>query len=315
MPLPDGSSASRLQLPPGPWATVLDCLCARFPTVARATWVDRFARGLVLDAVGVALPVDAPFRTGVEIRYFREVPDEPVIPFAEQVLFVDEQLVVADKPHFLPVVPAGRFVRETLLARLVRRLGNVDLVPLHRIDRGTAGLVMFSANPATRAAYQDLFRLRRIDKRYEALAPAPALALAELERESVLVRRSRIVPGEPFFRMREAAGEEAGAANSETRVEVVERGGPVWRYALVPLTGRKHQLRVHMAALGAPILHDPMYPALLERAGDDYSRPLQLLAKSLAFVDPLSGQTRRFESGRQLQAMAIREPATGAGTV
>ena len=299
----DGAS-SRLQLPPGPWATVLDCLCARFPAVAREAWVDRFGRGRVTDAAGVALTLEAPFRAGAEIRYFREVPDEAPIPFVEMILYADAHLVVADKPHFLPVVPAGRFVRETLLARLVRRLGNADLVPLHRIDRDTAGLVLFSADPATRAAYQDLFRLRRIDKRYEALAPAlPALA-----REPVLVRRSRLLPGEPFFRMREATAAEAGAANSETRVAVVERGGRAWRYALSPVTGRTHQLRVHMAALGAPILNDAMYPELQKRADDDHSRPLQLLAKSLAFIDPLSGEERRFESGRRLQDVATRQP-------
>ena len=275
---------------------MLDCLCERFPAVAREVWMDRFGRGRVLDAEGAALALGAPFRVGAEVRYFREVPDEAPIPFVETVLYADAHLVVADKPHFLPVVPAGRFVRETLLARLVHRLGNADLVPLHRIDRDTAGLVLFSANPATRAAYQDLFRLRRIDKRYEALAPA----LLALERESMLVRRSRLVTGEPFFRMREATAAEAGADNSETRVEVVERDGPIWRYALSPVTGRKHQLRVHMAALGAPILDDPMYPQLRERADDDYSRPLQLLAKSLAFVDPLNGHARHFQSGLTL---------------
>lgn len=301
---PQGSPASRLQLPPGPWATVLECLSARFPRIAREVWVGRFARGLVQDAAGAVLAVDAPYRLGAEVRYFREVAAEPRVPFEETVLHADADLVVADKPHFLPVTPAGAYVRETLLARLVHRLGNRALVPLHRIDRDTAGLVLFSANPATRAAYQDLFRLRRIEKAYEALAPR----LPELERESVLVRRSRIVPGEPFFRMREAHAGEEGAANSETRVAVIERDGPIWRYALAPVTGRKHQLRVHMAALGAPILHDPMYPELLERADNDHSRPLQLLAKSLAFVDPLSGQARRFESGRQLQGGMIREP-------
>jgi len=286
----DGLAPSRLQLPPGPWTTVFECLCARFPGVGSRAWRDRFARGRVLDAAGRALPVDAPYRVGAEIRYYREVIDEPRIPFEETVLHVDEHLVVVDKPHFLPVVPAGRFVRETLLARLVQRFGNADLVPLHRIDRTTAGLVLFSLNPATRRAYQDLFRQRQIVKGYEALAPAlPAL-------DFPLLRRSRIEAGEPFFRMREVEGE----PNSETRIEVLAREGAQWRYSLSPVTGRKHQLRVHMAALGAPILNDALYPELLAEAADDYARPLQLLAKSLAFEDPVSGAPRRFESQRIL---------------
>jgi tRNA pseudouridine32 synthase/23S rRNA pseudouridine746 synthase len=286
----DGLAPSRLQLPPGPWPTVLDCLCARFPLIPREVWLDRFARGRVLDADGAPLAVDAPYRLGAEIRYFREVADEAAIPFQETLLHVDAHLVVADKPHFLPVTPAGGHVRETLLARLVQRLGNPDLVPLHRIDRDTAGLVLFSADPATRAAYQALFRERRIHKRYEAIAPALP------ERVFPLVHASRLEAGEPFFRMREVEG----MANSETRVEVIERRGALWRYALEPVTGRKHQLRVHMAALGAPICNDRLYPRLLAADVGDYSWPLQLLARGLAFVDPLSGVERCFESGLRL---------------
>src|SRR5690606_28011227 len=259
-------SASRLQLPPGPWATVLDALCARFPAIPRGTWIDRFARGRVLDASGAALDIDAPYRVGAEVRYFREVIDEPVIPFAETILHADADLVVADKPHFLPVTPAGGFVRETLLARLVQRLGNPELVPLHRIDRETAGLVLFSTNPDTRAAYQALFRERRIDKTYEALAPP----LPQIDFPHI--RRSRIEPGEPFFRMQETDGE----PNSETRIEVIARGEPHCHYRLMPVTGRKHQLRVHLAALGAPIANDPLYPAVRHRAPGDYGAPLQL---------------------------------------
>ena len=278
---------SRLQLPPGPWLTVLDCLCTHFPAIPRDTWIDRFNRGRVLDASGAPLPLDAPYRLGAEIQYFREVIDEPTIPFTESVLHADADIVVADKPHFLPVTPAGAFVRETLLARLVQRLGNPDLVPLHRIDRDTAGLVLFSANPKTRAVYQALFRERRISKRYEAIAPAlPGVSFP-------LVRATRLVRGEPFFRMQEVDGE----PNSETLIEVLEGEGAFWRYGLEPVTGRKHQLRVHMAALGAPILNDRWYPEVGEAEPDDYERPLKLWARGLGFVDPISGETRRFESG------------------
>ncbi|BDU15185.1 pseudouridine synthase [Lysobacter auxotrophicus] len=286
----DGLAASTLQLPPGAWATVLDCLCDRFPSVSRAQWLDRMARGRVVDASGNRLSADTPHRVGLEVHYYREVPDEPVIPFEEVVLHVDDDLLVADKPHFLPVAPVGAHVHETLLGRLVRRTGSTALVPLHRIDRETAGLVLFSTNPATRAHYQALFRERRIEKRYEAIAPAlPDVAFPCL-------RASRIVAGEPFFRMQEADG----PANSETRIEVLARDEARWRYALWPVTGRKHQLRVHMAALGAPIANDPMYPSLSYRAAGDYTAPLQLLASELGFADPLTGAQRRFRSGLSL---------------
>jgi len=278
-----------VHLPPGDWTCVLDALCARFAAISRAQWLDRIARGRVLDAQGAAITPHTPYRAGLRIHYYREVVDEAPIPFLESVLHLDEHLLVADKPHFLPVTPAGGFVEQCLLYRLIRR-GHADPVPLHRIDRLTAGLVLFSINPASRAAYQALFRERAIVKRYEALAaPLPGLAFP-------LRRCSRIVADEPFFRMREVDGE----ANSETRIEVLGRRDDHWHYALYPVTGKKHQLRVQMAALGAPIRHDPWYPQLADKGVDDYQHPLQLLAHSLAFVDPLSGQPRRFESALRL---------------
>lgn len=255
-------------------------------------------RGLVQDAAGVPLPIDAPYRQGAQVRYFREVTHEAPIPFHESVVYADEHLVVADKPHFLPVTPAGSYVRETLLARLMHRLDKPDLVPLHRIDRETAGLVMFSACRQTRSRYQALFRERHMEKRYEALA-SPLEQLAFPHR-----RCTRLVPGDPFFRMREAAGE----PNSETCISVLSRAGPLWRYALQPVTGRKHQLRVHMAALGAPIANDRLYPLLREQQTDDHARPLQLLARTLSFIDPLSGQMRSFDSC--LSLMAPADPLT-----
>ncbi|MEN1956637.1 pseudouridine synthase [Luteimonas changyuni] len=285
-PVRNGIPASRLQLPPGPWATVLDALCARFPAIDPDTWRQRFARGMVLDADGRPLDAGAACRPGAEVYYFREVAGEAPIPFRESVIYADEHLVVADKPHFLPVAPTGAYVRETLLTRLVERLDRPDLVPLHRIDRDTAGLVLFSARRDSRARYQALFRERGIHKQYLALAPPlPGLAFPH-------VHRSRLERGEPFFRMREAPGE----ANSETHIDVVERGAAAWRYRLQPVTGRKHQLRVHMAALGAPILNDPFYPQLRERGADDPARALQLFAHALEFDDPIDGSRRRYVS-------------------
>ncbi len=282
--------ASTLYLPPGPWATVLDCLCDHFKAISREQWLDRIARGRVLDGKGQPIDLDLAYREGLLIHYFREVPDEKVIPVVETILYADEHLVVADKPHFLPVTPAGEYVEQTLLRRLIRRLDNPHLVPLHRIDRYTAGLVLFSANPGSRSAYQALFPTRQIEKRYEAIAGA----LPELH--FPLLHKSRLVDGEPFFRMQETPG----ASNTETLVEVREKQGDLWRYGLYPVTGKKHQLRVHMSALGAAICNDPFYPQVLQDVEDDLAKPLKLLAQGLSFIDPLTGQQREFESGLRL---------------
>ena len=285
------ADASTVHLPAGPWLTVLDGLCATFTSISRQQWLDRMARGRVLDAHGVAVIPTMPHPSaGLRVHYYREVVDETIVPFTESVVHIDEHLVVADKPHFLPVVPSGGFVEQTLLRRLMRRLDNPDLVPLHRIDRATAGLVLFSAQRTSRSAYQALFQQQRIEKRYEALAPPLP------EHVFPLTRRTRLLRGEPFFRTQEVEGE----PNSETRIELMERLDDHWRYALHPITGKKHQLRVHMAALGAPLLNDPWYPTLSERNVDDYRRPLKLLAKALTFVDPLSGEPREFESRLRL---------------
>lgn len=292
-PAINGVNASTVLVLAGPWRTLLDALCARFPYISRERWLDRFARDRVLDAQGNTLMADAEHNGETIVHYYREVDHEVAIPFAETIVHADTDIVIADKPHFLPVIPAGRHVEETLLARLIRHYGETDLVPLHRIDAGTAGLVMFSRNPATRAAYQALFRQQRIDKSYEALAPA----LRDID--FPLVRRSRMVRGEPFYRMQEIDGE----ANAETRIDVIERADEFWRYALFPVSGRQHQLRVQMAALGAPLVNDDVYPVINRRNDDDFSKPLQLLARALEFHDPISGERRRFASTRQLQAI------------
>lgn len=281
--------ASEFQLPPGPWATVEEALCARFAHVAPQVWARRFARGLIRTVDDEPLARDAPFRAGLTIRYWREVEHETPIAAEETVLHADRDLVVADKPHGLAVAPTGQWVEQTLLRRLQRRLGNPALAPLHRLDRQTAGLVLLSARPESRPLYHALFRDRRIAKVYHALAPPlPAHAFP-------LTVTSRIVRGEPFFRMAEADG----APNSETRIDVLERGARLWRYELRPTTGRKHQLRVHLAALGAPIAGDPYYPDV--RAEPDVAgHAMALLAYALEFEDPLTGARRHWRSARSL---------------
>ena len=290
LPLRDGVGASSVQLPRGPWSTVLEFLEARFPEISLAEWWSRFERGLVVGDDGRAISPDSAYSEGLNIHYYRELARETEIPLQAEVLFQDEHLLVADKPHFLPVMPAGRFLQQTLLVRLKREFGLEHLVPLHRIDRGTAGIVVFSKNPQTRGQYQMLFPKREVEKFYEALAPTLPDA------SFPLTHMSRIEEGEPFFRMREVEG----APNSETHIEVIATRGKLSLYGLRPVTGRKHQLRVHLAALGAPIVNDDFYPELREEADDDFSRPLKLLARAIEFDDPVSGQRRRFESRRNL---------------
>ncbi len=290
LPIRDGVAPSYMwvqDLDPGP---ALAYLLARFADVTEATWRDRMARREVIDGSGVVLGPDSPLRRGLRVWYYRELDDETPIPFEEQILYRDEHLLVVDKPHFLPTTPGGRFLHQSLLVRLKHKLGEEQLIPIHRLDRETAGVVLFSLRLETRGAYQSLFQQRSVEKVYEAIAPAMP------GRQFPFMHRSRMVDGTPFFRMEEAPGE----PNSETLVDVIEEREEGVLYRLQPRTGRKHQLRVHMASLGAPILNDAFYPEALPIKEDDFDNPLKLLARAIAFDDPLSGERRRFESAREL---------------
>ncbi|MCV0441398.1 MAG: pseudouridine synthase [Hydrogenophaga sp.] len=296
IPARQGVSPSCVALPstkPPPWPTLLDFLAERLHAVGRDDWARRMARGEVLGDDARALPPDAPFQPGARVYYYRELDDETVIPFEEVVVFRDAHLLVVDKPHFLPVTPGGRYVRQSLLVRLKQRLDLPDLSPIHRIDRETAGLVVFSLRPQDRDAYQALFRDRAVHKIYEAIAPHDEAVDWPVLRRSLIVEEAGA-----FFRMTEAPGE----ANSETRIERLEARGAWARYRLAPLTGRRHQLRVHMNALGLPIAGDQFYPRVLRGPdeAEDFLNPLRLLAKAIAFTDPVTGEARAFESPRAL---------------
>lgn len=294
-PLPqrDGVDAVRVRLPvSGPWATVVEGLAARVPSVGAARWESLVRRGAVVGADGRPVGVGSPFVAGMSVWFYRELPEEPVVPFPMSVVYRDERVVVVDKPHFLATIPRGSHVAETALVRLRRELGLPGLSPAHRLDRMTAGLVLFVVRPQWRGAYQVLFRDRRVGKEYLAVAPVvPGVGWPA-------VVRSRIVKERGVH----AAREVGGVPNAVTRVELVGVREGVGLYRLRPETGRTHQLRVHMARLGAPILGDDLFPVVAERAVGDFSRPLQLLARVLEFVDPVSGVARRFESRLRLSA-------------
>ncbi len=301
LPLRDGVGPGCIVLPPGPWPKVIDFLAERFTNVAPEEIAARMTRGDIVDEQGRPLPPDSAYAPYLKVFYYRALPAEERIPFMEEVLFQDEHLVVVDKPHFLPVTPSGTYLQETVLVRLIRRLGIETLSPVHRIDRETAGIVLFSCRPEERSRYHELFTQRTVNKCYHAVAPyRPDLALP-------LIHRSRLVPGTPFTRMRETTADEGGVPNTETRVELVQvlPGEQNALYRLTPASGKKHQLRVHMEALGMPLLNDTLYPvhqSAAERTASGYDTPLQLLAHSISFTDPVTGAPRYFESRRRLKA-------------
>ncbi len=284
-------SAVTLPAAEKPYPSILAFLAKRFPRVPSSVWEQRLAEGKVLDDHGDRITPSTAYVPCKRIFYYREVERERVIPFAEQILFQNEDLLVACKPHFLPVTPGGQYVAECLLNRLRKRTGNDALVPIHRIDRATAGIVMFSANRETRALYNALFTRGAVKKTYLAVADYPRPS-AQME----WLVENRIVPGEPWFRMTTAPG----TPNARSLIRLAEVHGTTARFLLRPLTGKTHQLRLHMSGLGFGILNDRLYPHLQPERDDDFDAQLQLLAATVAFSDPVTGKRMEFASERKL---------------
>lgn len=291
------NSPSKLSLPqvnPGV-STVLEYLVLKFPGITSDVWKQRMTEGKVHWHDGSLIDAESPYVPQQRVYYYREVESEPAVPFAEEVLFEDELILLAYKPHFLPVTPGGKYVAECLQNRLRAKTGNSQLQALHRIDRATAGLVLFSVAPSTRQAYHHLFETQQIKKTYQAVADTsdnPPKVGQEWEIKNRLERTGK------RYLMHIAEG----PANSHSRIRCLQRAGNKALFELNPVTGRTHQLRVHMQSLGWPILHDSYYPEPSETARpDDYSRPLQLLAQQLQFVDPVTQQRRHFSSNTELR--------------
>ncbi|GAA1936014.1 pseudouridine synthase [Kitasatospora viridis] len=294
-PLPQrrGVDPVRMRLPlDGEWATVAEYLAHRLPA-RLGERLDEMVRGGEIVATDGPIDARTPYRPGTSVWFHRDLPPEVPVPFPLDVLHRDERLVVLDKPHFLATMPRGSHVVETALSRLRDELDLPALVPAHRLDRLTAGLVMFVADPAARGAYQTLFRDRLVRKEYRAVAPYRA----DLELPVTVRSRMVKVPGEL------AAWEEPGEVNAVSEVELLERRGDLALYRLLPHTGRTHQLRLHMCSLGVPITNDPIYPQVLPATvPDDFSAPLQLLAVGLDFTDPITGRELSLRSRRTLSA-------------
>jgi tRNA pseudouridine32 synthase/23S rRNA pseudouridine746 synthase len=288
----------RVRLPFGEeWETVRDHLVARL--AAGDGVIDGMLdAGLVVGSDGRAVARDAAYVPGMYVWFHRAMPEEERVPYPVEVVYRDEHIVVADKPHFLATTPRGSHVAETCLARLRRDLGIPTLTAAHRLDRLTAGLVLFTVRPEERGTYQTLFRDRRITKEYEAVATYdPEVALPRTV-------RSRIVKERGVLTAQEVAGE----PNAVSRIELLEHRAGRGRYRLVPHTGQTHQLRVNLNALGLPILGDPLYPVVTNPVpAGDFRRPLQLLARVMEFTDPVTGCAHRFVSERRLQAWSAHE--------
>ena len=282
LPVRDGLGPARVRLRGGP---VLAELATRFGAAARA----KVLAGEVVDADGAVVDAATVLPGGASVYLYRDLPEEVPVPGGIPVLYRDADIVVVDKPHFLATMPRGRHVAQTALVRLRRELRLPELSPAHRLDRLTAGVLLFTARRELRGAYQTLFARGVVRKTYLARAAMdPDLVLPRVVRSRIIKRRGHL-----------QAVCEPGLPNAETLVELAAPDGP---YRLTPRTGRTHQLRVHMASLGVPITGDPLYPNIIDVAADDFSTPLQLLAQRVEFDDPLTGRHREFVSRRTLAA-------------
>jgi tRNA pseudouridine32 synthase / 23S rRNA pseudouridine746 synthase len=276
------------------WANLYEFLCWKFPRIEPQIWQQRLLDGKVYWFGGEPVTAATPFSPSRRLCYFREVSSEPQIPFVEDVVYQDEHLLVACKPHFLPVIPGGEYIHQCLLERLRSKYQLPDLVAVHRLDRETAGLVLFSKQANSRADYYQLFASGQIEKSYLAVANIPAQLDATPGQQWQV--NNRLDKAQPRFLMQQVDGE----VNARSSIELLQRSGDLGLFKLTPHTGKTHQLRVHMQGLGMPLLHDKYYPQLLPKTELDFSQPLQLLAAQLRFTDPLSGEVRAFSTTRRL---------------
>src|SRR4051812_30934854 len=206
--------SSRLYLPKwdGSPRTIYEYILARFPQVQSTVWRTRIMQGEVCLSDGTAVGFDTAYRHGITVFYRKEVASEPAPIEKPLVIYKDEAIVVVDKPHGMPVTPSGEHVERSLLVILQRSTGFRDLSPVHRLDRDTAGLVLFTIGTETRAPYHRLFLERQVEREYVTVAHTKdSLQQAQWRIEN------RIEPGDPWFRQQIVDG----AVNAITDIELL----------------------------------------------------------------------------------------------
>ncbi|MDK8340892.1 MAG: pseudouridine synthase [Winkia sp. UMB3164B] len=253
--------------------TLLQWMQQRYEKLDATELKKLFAQGAFVNSAGDALGADTPselIRQGV--YFYRPIADEVDTPIEVPVLAQTENWIAVDKPAGLATMPRGAFVARSVTVALRRQERNDEPVPAHRLDRPTAGVLLFTKRKQVRGAYQKLFEERKVQKSYRLLAPTASLP-------DSFSFEARIYRVDGQHRVGVA---HTGEANSYTKFRRLSKRGNISLYEARPQTGKMHQIRAHMAALGAPLVGDRLYGWEGEQV------PLQLLAHSLSFGDPFA---------------------------
>ncbi len=276
-----------------PYPSILEFLTSKFPNISEPVWRQRIIEGKISYKDEI-ITLNTQYKPNCHLQYYREVEKEIIIPYDEEILYQDDNIIVVDKPHFIPVTPSGNIVNESLIYRLKKKFKFEDIKTIHRLDMATAGVVMFSINNKTHNQYLNLFKERKIEKTYEAITHLPH----NKNRKEWIIENEIVKSEECFFLMKIGNN---GANNAKTFVRLKEKKDNKYLFELKPITGRKHQLRLHLSQITGGIINDRFYPTLLSEKKYDYNNPLQLLAKKLEFIDPITNKKMMFQSKKELR--------------
>lgn len=261
--------------------SVLDFLSSEFQHSTRETWSERLAAG-ELELDGQTISEDQRLTAGQRLIWHRPPWTEEPVPLHFEVLYEDADLLAVGKPSGLPTMPGGGFLKHTLLA-LVRQ-GWPEASPLHRLGRGTSGVVLFSLKAAAAGALLADWREHRIQKLYIALAAG----IAAQDRYDIRVPIGPV----PHAKLREVHAASLAGKPAHSLATVLERQSESTRFQVEIFTGRPHQIRIHLASIGHPLIGDPLYAPGGSPLPDALPGDLGYLlhAHTLGFTHPRTGE-------------------------